>query len=266
MSTEARKAPETLRLEGEVKDVSLQEIFRLLKISGKSGLLRVGHGKAWGEVTFIEGDVCWAVTSADGAPLGERLVKAGRLAASNLAELRGVQQLDGSLTLDVLLRQQEHVPLEVLETYVREQIEDSIWNLFSWPEAAFTFVPEESPAAGRLVVMDAEAVIMEGTRRVDEWRVIMGRLGSLEKVAQLVFPGSDAPITLKPREWEVVSYIDGRRDINTIVSESGIERFRVAKLIFGLVGAGLVTVRDPTLELLGQRSRSRSRAPSTCTT
>ena len=48
MSTETRKSSEILRLEGEVKDVSLQEIFRLLKISGKSGLLRVAHGKAWG--------------------------------------------------------------------------------------------------------------------------------------------------------------------------------------------------------------------------
>ena len=84
--------------------------------------------------------------SADGAPLGERLVKAGRLAASNLAELRDAQQQDGSLSLDVLLRQQERIPLEVLETYVREQIEDSIWNLFSWPEAVFTFVPGEAPA------------------------------------------------------------------------------------------------------------------------
>ena len=102
---------------------------------------------------------------------------------------------------------------------------------------------------------------MEGTRRVDEWRVILGRLGSLEKVPQLVFPGTDAPITLKPREWEVVSYIDGRRDINTIVADSGIERFRVAKLIYGLVGAGLVTVRDPTLELLGQRTAIALKGP-----
>ena len=36
-------------------------------------------------------------------------------------------------------RQQERIPLEVLETYVREQIEDSVSNLFSWPEAGFHF-------------------------------------------------------------------------------------------------------------------------------
>lgn len=262
MASENRRAEEGLRLEGQVKDISLQEIFRLLKISGKSGVLRASQGKARGEVTFTDGDVCWAVTSTDGAPLGERLVRAGRLTAAQLAELRDLQRNGRSFSLDVLLKQQGRIPQEVLETYVREQIEDSVANLFGWPEAAFHFLPGEPAAPGSTVVaMDAEGVIMEGTRRVDEWRVILSRLGSLEKVPQLVFRGGDAPITLKPREWEVVSHIDGRRDINTIVAESGIERFRVAKLIHGLVGTGLVTVRDPTLELLGQRTAIALKGP-----
>ena len=252
-----------MQLEGQVQDVGLPEVFRLLKMSGKTGVLRVVRGKQAGEVHFRGGEIYHAHATAGGAPLGERLVRSGKVKRSDLqAVLAEQRQADPPRLLGGLLKQKGLVPAEALEQLVREQIEDAVFHLFSWPDAEFFFLPGEEPPGDDLVVsLDTEAVLMEGCRRVDEWAVIMDRLGSLEKVPYLLAPTTAEAITLQPHEWNVLRFIDGRRDIHTIVAESGLGRFRTAKVIFGLVNAGLAATRDPTLELLGQTSAVALKGP-----
>jgi len=99
--------------------------------------------------------------------------------------------------------------------------------------------------------LDADAVVMESCRRVDEWAMAMAVVGSPEKVPYLTVSGV-ATMSLSRHEWEVVCFVDGRRDINTIIADSGYDRFRTVKTLHSLMAAGAVATRDPTLELLGQ--------------
>lgn len=253
-----------MQLQGHVRDVSLPEIFRLLKMSRKTGVLKVASGKMGGQVYFRDGEVYYAHSTVSGAPLGERLVRAGKLRPSELNAVLSDQQAaaDPRPLLGAMLRERGLVSEEALETYVREQVEDSVFTLFNWPEAEFQFVQgEEPPVNDLLIALDAEAVIMEGCRRVDEWELVMRTLGSLEKVPSQIATGTGREVILKAREWDVLCFIDGRRDINTIVAESGLDRFGTAKTVFGLVNAGLVSVRDPALELLGQKVAIALRGP-----
>ncbi|GAB4246061.1 MAG: hypothetical protein Kow00129_06250 [Thermoleophilia bacterium] len=252
-----------MRLEGRVQEMGLPEVFRLVKISRKTGALEVRSGRQWGNVYFRDGQVYYAASSASGPTLGERLVKAGELSAGDLkAVLQQQQQEETPRLLGTLLRERELVSDQVLARYLQEQIEDAVFNLFGLEEAEFHFDPGgEPPVEDVVVALDAEAVIMEGCRRVDEWRLISERIGSLEKVPSLS-PLSSAPeVTLKRNEWEVVCFIDGHRDINTIIAESGLDRFRTAKVVYQLVSAGLAVTRDPTLELLGKRVAIALRGP-----
>lgn len=252
-----------MQLEGHVRDVTLPEIFRLLKMSRKTGVLTVASGKQGGQVYFRDGGVYYAHSSVSGAPLGERLVRAGKLRQGELQTVLMLQKTsDPRPLLGALLRERGLVSEEDLATYVREQVEDSVFTLFNWPEAEFQFTQGgEPPVNDVLFTLDAEAVIMEGCRRVDEWELVMRTLGSLEKVPSLISAGPLREITLKAREWDVLCFVDGRRDINTIVFESGLDRFGTAKTIYGLVNAGLVAVRDPALELLGQKVALALRGP-----
>jgi hypothetical protein len=252
-----------LQLSGRVHDASLPEIFRLLKIGGKTGLLRVTSGRHWGDVYFRDGEVYYASSSANGAPLGERLVRAGELSARDLSRTLAEQRAaEKPKLLGALLREGGLVTEEVLERYVREQIEDSVFIVFGWSDAGFNFILDrEPPVDDVLVSLDADYVIMEGCRRVDEWGVIIERLGSLEKVPHLTAAAGTNQVALKASEWQVICYVDGRRDINTIVEESGLDRWRTAKIIYSLMAAGLALTRDPTLELLGQRLAIAVRSP-----
>ncbi len=252
-----------MQLQGHVRDVSLPEIFRLLKMGGRTGALKVASGKEGGHVYFKGGEVYYATSTVSGAPIGERLVRAGKLRGSELQAVLAEQRAsEKPRLLGALLKELGLVSQEALEQYVREQIEDSVFNLFNWPEAEFQFaMGEEPPVADVVVSMDAEGVIMEGCRRVDEWELVMRTLGSLEKVPSLSAPVTVREVQLTAVEWGIACFIDGHRDINTIIVDSGLDRFNTAKTIFGMVSTGLVALRDPTLELLGQKTAIALRGP-----
>ncbi len=261
-----------MALEGKVRDLALPEVFRLIQISAKTGVLRVRAGSRKGSVHFRSGQIHYAFSSPSGAPFAERLIRAGKLRPSQLkaaqAELGAAQAVspdpgfaeaglspdEGLLPalLPALLLRRELVSEAELVSYLRDQIEDSVFNLFSWPDAEFEFILGEEPdGEGLLLTLDAEAVIMEGVRRVDEWPPVIARLGSLEKVPHL--EPSVREVSLKPQEWALICLMDGRRDGNTIVAQTAADRFHAAKALANLVAAGLVTMRDPTLELLGKK-------------
>jgi hypothetical protein len=242
-----------MELEGQIEDVGLSDVFRLLKMSSRTGVLKVSWGRHVGGVYFRDGRINYAHSTLSGAPLGERLVKAGELRQATLnAVLTEQGQAEDPRLLGAMLRERGLVSQEALERYVREQIEDAVFNLFGLKEGQFEFVLGGVPLVDDIVVtLDADAVVMEGCRRVDEWTMAMSHIGSLEKVPYLAANGA-ANVSLSRLEWDVVCFVDGRRDVNTIIADSGFDRFRTVKTLYRLLDAGVVATRDPTLQLLGQ--------------
>jgi hypothetical protein len=242
-----------MELEGQIEDVGLSDVFRLLKMSSRTGVLKVSWGRHVGGVYFRDGRINYAHSTLSGAPLGERLVKAGELRQAALnAVLTEQGQADDPRLLGAMLREKGLVSQEALERYVREQIEDAVFNLFGLIQGQFEFVLGGVPPVDDIVVtLDADAVVMEGCRRVDEWTMAMSHIGSLEKVPYLTANGA-ATVSLSRMEWDVVCFVDGRRDVNTMIADSGFDRFRTVKTLYRLMDAGVVATRDPTLQLLGQ--------------
>nr|MCU0616717.1 hypothetical protein [Gemmatimonadaceae bacterium] len=59
-----------------------------------------------------------------------------------------------------------------------------------------------------------------------------------------VEPKSLPLLHLVPTEWEVLTRVDGERDLRTLAGLLGRDVMEVAEIVHGLVGTGLLTVRD----------------------
>jgi hypothetical protein len=54
--------------------------------------------------------------------------------------------------------------------------------------------------------------------------------------------GPESFIDLLPREWEVLSVIDGERNLHEIGKRLVLPEFEVAKIIYGMLSTGLIEI------------------------
>ncbi|MDP2401277.1 MAG: DUF4388 domain-containing protein, partial [Actinomycetota bacterium] len=224
------------------------DVFQLVTFSKKTGVLRISRADgAEGSVWFRDGDVFFAQSNWHGEPLGERLVHAGRVTPSALARALEISTgPDGAgRRLGQVLVDEGYITDKVLESFVQEQIQDTIFDLMRWDEGDFDFelLPEVVHEDIGLSV-SIENIVMEGSRRLEEWARIKKKIPSME----IVFKMATAPgegtfeISLKPIEWNLLLLVDGTRSVSELAAEKNRTDFEVARIMYGLFSAGLLEV------------------------
>ena len=241
-----------MAIEGPLRELGIHDVFQLLDLSRKTGLLRVTselrHNA--GTIAFEGGAIIAAEIRSNPHPLGALLLRTGKITEADLERARDMQQRLGDTRRlgEILVSLGALTPRE-LERQVRFQIEEVVFEVMSWREGYFSFT--EGPLAAvptdAIVRIPTEALLMEGARRIDEWSRIEGRIPHLGVVPMLAPPpgGSEGELDLLPPEWEMLAMIDGTRDVRGIASELGRSEFEVAKTLFGLESAGVIVLSDP---------------------
>src|SRR5437867_7381685 len=201
-------------IEGPLRELGIHDVFQLLDLSRKTGVLRV---------------------------------------TSQLCDDEGVVYFDGGRVVHASIRSKpfavasSSVSEREMDRKVRQQIENTVFDLMSWREGFFSFEERpiaDVPADGRVKVT-TESLLMEGARRIDEWSRIADRVPNLGVVPVLapVSEDHETRLDLLPHEWEVLSMIDGQRDLRVIAAALGRSEFDIAKIAYGLVATGVVALR-----------------------
>lgn len=236
-----------MALRGNLRDFSLPDVFQLVQLSGKTGVLRIQGPEADGSIWFRDGEVFFAQSNWRREHLGERLVAAQRITPAALAralDLRASEP-DGGRRLGEILVNEGYITPQVLETFVQEQIQDTIFDLMRWDEGDFDFevLPDVVHEDIGLSV-SVENIVMEGSRRLEEWQRIKKKVPSTDMVFKMATaPGEGTfEISLKPVEWALLLLIDGTRSVRELALQTHSTDFDVARVIYGLFSAGLLEV------------------------
>ena len=70
------------------------------------------------------------------------------------------------------------------------------------------------------------------------------RIPSTRLVPTFTNQGSSTSVSFTPHEWAVICKIDERRSIEALAGVLGMSAFEVSKLLYGLVTAGLVELKE----------------------
>src|SRR2546428_1528181 len=241
-----------MAIEGPLRELGIHDVFQLLDLSRKTGVLRVTSELRHhaGTISFEGGAIIFAEIRSNPHPLGALLLRTGKISEADLERARDMQerQGDGRRPGEILVSLGALTPRE-LERQVRFQIEEVVFEAMSWREGYFSFsegTPTELPTDA-VVRIPTEALLMEGARRIDEWSRIEGRIPHLGVVPMLAPPqeASEGELDLLPPEWEMLAMINGVRDVRAIAAELGRSDFEVAKTLFGLESAGVIVLTDP---------------------
>jgi tetratricopeptide (TPR) repeat protein len=231
-----------MAIKGSLKEASLPDVLQLLAMGKKTGCLAVTHRNNFGYIYFDKGRICYASIVNRRDRLGDSLVKAGSITKAQLDTAIAAQAAHRDKRLGELLVAQGAITRDALHDQIRTQIEEAVYFLFTWMQGTFNFegdvVPEEQDF---LVSINPESLLLEGARRVDEWSLIEKKIPSFDLIFELDRKKvAEREVELTREQEVVLALIDGRRDVATVIEESGLGEFDVGKSIYGLITAGYV--------------------------
>ncbi|MFI5280234.1 MAG: DUF4388 domain-containing protein, partial [Gemmatimonadales bacterium] len=159
-----------MAIEGPLKELGLHDVFQLLDLSRKTGVMRVTSQLRDNEgmVAFDRGTIVFAEMRTSPLRIGELLVKAGRINDGDLERARAIQQKEhGSRRLGQVLVEMGAISDRELVRQVEFQVTEVVFHLLSWQEGFFSFRegPLEGVPADAMVKIRTESVLMEGERR-----------------------------------------------------------------------------------------------------
>jgi tetratricopeptide (TPR) repeat protein len=227
---------------GSLKEASLPDVLQLLSMGKKSGCLSVTHRQSFGYIYFDKGRICYASIVNRRDRLGDILVKNGLITQAQLDEAVAGQNTQRDTRLGEILVDREFIAREELHRYIRLQIEEAVYYLFTWNQGSFNFEADATPdAQDFLVSINPESLLLEGARRVDEWSLIEKKIPSFDIVFDLDRNRlTESGAALTPEQETLASLIDGKRDVTGLVDESGLGEFDVGKALYGLATAGFL--------------------------
>jgi tetratricopeptide (TPR) repeat protein len=241
-----------MAIEGPLRELGIHDVFQLLDLSRKTGTLRVTSDLRGDEgvIDFQAGRVVRASIRSNAATTEELLLTSGRITEEDLRRARELSAGNGNLDgVGAALVSIGAITQKELLRQHRMQVEGVIFELMSWREGFFSFEEQEIAAPSALAEfrVSTESLLMEGARRIDEWSRIAEKVPSLAAVPTFAPVDDDRPtqLDLLPHEWEVLTMIDGVRDLRSIAAQLGRPEFEVAKIAYGLVTTGVVEVRAP---------------------
>ena len=266
-----------MALSGTLKDFALPDIFQLIGMQRKTGLLTLESDRETVSVIFEQGMVVHSDSTIRRLDdlLGSVLVRQGKIRKEHLEEVLAKQKVSMQ-RLGFILTNQGYIDRDDLKTALSEQVQQIVFRVFRWKSGNYHFDPTADADYDRENVspVSTDHILMEGIRRVDEWPIIEKRIPSLEVVFRLLvspkqikevvdaaeggtledafgsLDGSGADeasntssseVVLNPQENDIFKLVDGKRSVAAIMDLTGLSDFDVCRTLFDFIDRNLVS-------------------------
>jgi len=240
-------------LRGDVSILSFADLLQHLSSRQSAGSLSILQGPMQ-KMIYVspEGMRLISTSTRKTSSLGEILIRTRKITRTQLDQLLVEQQKTGK-RLGELVSRQGLVTKSDIETALREQAQEEIYDLFSWTEAKFEFSegpepakPKDFPLADVIVDASPTSVMLEAARRADELMVIRKTVRDESMIPiRTTKPFVADKLGLNPDLLTAVySQISGRVGISEVIRLSLYPRFEALRAMYVLATKGYVKIMD----------------------
>lgn len=217
-------------------------LFQWLSFSQKTGKLVIRNTVVEKTVYVRKGKIVFSASTDPREYLGQFLMSHGYIGEEELKKAMEVQE-QSKILLGKILVIIEAIAEDDLKRLMKRKAEEEIYDVFLWPDGDFEFEDDEAPKMELVPLnVDITGIIMEGSRRVDEW----------DRIRQVVTSPDLIPVPegeidvggLHEAQRKIAELVDGRRTIAEIVLESRSSQFVVSRTICDLAAAGKMGLAD----------------------
>jgi len=242
-------------LEGTLRVFSLTDIFQMLGLQRKTGVLTVEGEDDTITISFLGGQVVAAESEARRLEnrLGNLLQRAGYVSQEQLDHVL-VMQKETQQRMGFLLVRERLVDPQELREALRLQISRIVYSAFRWTDGKFRFSQEGMVDydADHMAPVSTDTILMEAAQMVDEWPLLEKKIGSLASIyrraqgvegLKLVHNQKNPPegtLSVTKAEAETWRWTDGERSIGEVMERAFLSDFEVLKGTADLLARHLI--------------------------
>ena len=231
-------------LQGRLGNFLISDLLQMIQLSGKTGTLALLQGWNQRTITFEQGRITYVASGSRLPSQFDLLVRTGRLTRHQVEAFR--QRRPGKSDEEMIdeLIARKLLDRAAIDRCNEQLLESAIYTLFLWRNCAFTFKAGEiNKTNGVAVSVDGNHLIIEGTRRVDEWVEISPVVPSVF----MIFRQRPHLIerTVPPHLRKVFDCVNGERDVTGIARATGMSQFDAARALFDLAQDRFVESNPP---------------------
>ena len=269
-----------MALAGTLKDFSLADIFQLIGLQKKTGVLTLKNEKEEARILFMNGLVVGADTNSQKLEnrLGHVLVKSNRISQHELEDALASQK-NTLQRLGQVLVQKSFIKQEDLRDSLQTQTTQVIYRLFRWIDGEYHFKQERFVDYDQenFAPITSESILMEGIRMLDEWPLIEKVIANFDVMVERTDEGKAVRLNVdnslsmdvsgedsfnsllegvmldgtgdeEPRSGPNLSHnmeivlrlIEGPSEVQDLIDRSGLNEFDTCRALYDLIGMGLV--------------------------
>lgn len=244
-----RAVADSAPLTGDIAVVPLAEVLQMLQLQNHNGCFEIARDRFRVKVHFRHGkiDLAQAEEGRSEFLLGRYMVEEEIISRAELEHLlRNRSENDSSLLGQQLVSRGYLTPDDLARLLERQSCE-LVYEVLRWRRGRFALFPGRicREAESAQLGLSVEAILLEGFRRVDEWRLIEQSIEDFD----VLFIRDDAAIErfgverLTGEEQTVLEAVDGRRTVRDVVEMTQMGSFLVSKLLYRLMSVKLIQKR-----------------------
>jgi hypothetical protein len=242
-------------LEGTLRVFSLTDIFQVLGLQRKSGLLTVEAEEDTVTISFLDGQIVSAdstVRRLDNR-IGRLLLRAGRVSEEQLGRVLQMQQ-ETQQRIGILLIREKLVTAQDLREALRLQVCRIVFGAFRWHDGRFRFGQDAAVEydADHMMPISTESILMEAAQMHDEWPLLEKKIHSRETVyrrapgverlllSTLAAEEKEGTLVVSRAEAETWKWLDGIRSVGELLERAFLSDFEVYKGLSELIDRNLI--------------------------
>lgn len=233
-----------MSITGNLKTMELAELMQWLSQSKKTGTMIIDNGTVKKQIHFQQGRIISSASTDPKEHLGHFLVSHGFINETELSNAIQMQEKTGML-LGKILVTIGAISEEDLNRLLRLKAEESLYDIFSWSEGEFRFLDQQLPERTFIPMnLEVTGLVLEGARRMDEWRRIREVIPSAAALPVALVDGFD-DTGLTAGEKKILDLVDDEHTIEEIALETHASEFHVCRVIFDQVQKKSIKVIKP---------------------
>jgi len=240
------------KIAGDVSVIGIADLLQYLSQNTKEGVLTLTLGEHK-KALFVSphGMRLMLTTTRRTSSLGEILIRTKKITRQQLDQFLEEQKRTGK-KLGEIVGRLGLVSKKDVDRALREQVEEEIYDLFTWFEASFEFIEgvpalkPDSPLAEAVLDANPTSIMLEAARRADEIQQIMKVIHNEKMIPMKTTRPFDAKAAGDDPDLlgAVYGQITGRYSIEEVIRRSLYPRFDALRAMFVLATKGFVRIFD----------------------